>query len=205
MNAADRFFAKVQPDGSGCLLWVGARTATDGYGRFGNRQAHRWLWERVMEIPEGLVADHLCRNPSCVRPSHIEFVTPRENIIRGVGPAGTRARAAARKTCAHGHAWTDDSTYIYVDKIGKRHRMCTVCMADRRKTPAGRAYYRRYARIRKINARLRREHSKVVVLHGMQGPIVDVTVTGGDTQDELDEARVAALDAYRATLSEVAS
>lgn len=33
-------------------------------------------------IPEGLTLDHLCRNPSCVNPWHLEPVTTSENLRR---------------------------------------------------------------------------------------------------------------------------
>lgn len=39
----------------------------------------------VGPIPEGLTIDHLCRNTMCVNPDHLEPVTHRENLMRGVG------------------------------------------------------------------------------------------------------------------------
>lgn len=46
--------------------------------------AHRVFYEREHgSIPAGLVIDHLCCQPDCVRPSHLEPVTNGENIRRG--------------------------------------------------------------------------------------------------------------------------
>lgn len=66
-----------------CLLWKDK----DGYGRIWhkgrNTPAHRVAWEKANgPIPEGLVIDHLCRNPSCVNPDHMEVVTAAENRRR---------------------------------------------------------------------------------------------------------------------------
>lgn len=72
---------------SGCWLWTGA--LRDGYGRVKfngsvTQEAHRASYEfHIGPIPEGLVIDHLCRNRSCINPSHLEPVTQGENIRRG--------------------------------------------------------------------------------------------------------------------------
>lgn len=72
---------------SGCRLWVGSRNEF-GYGVFRidkgkNVRAHRFSYERSKGgIPEGFEIDHLCRNKSCVNPSHLEAVSPQENRRR---------------------------------------------------------------------------------------------------------------------------
>lgn len=80
----------VAPDG--CWLWFGARTG-GGYGHVRwdgrNRGAHRVVYEELIgPIPTGLVLDHLCRTPHCVRPGHLDPVTQAENTKRGQGPNG---------------------------------------------------------------------------------------------------------------------
>jgi hypothetical protein len=83
---ADRFWEKVDKSGE-CWLWQAGKCA--GYGRFfvpGSRPvpAHRWAYEALVgPIPDGLVIDHLCRNPACVNPAHMEPVTIVENVRRG--------------------------------------------------------------------------------------------------------------------------
>ncbi len=85
---ADRFFTYVasSSDPLGCWEWTGGKTW--GYGQFTangrNVKAHRWSYEFFRdEIPPGLVIDHLCRNPACVNPWHLEPVTTRVNNLRG--------------------------------------------------------------------------------------------------------------------------
>lgn len=59
-----------------------------GYGRVSfNRKsvvAHRVTYEHfVGVVPYGLELDHLCDNPPCCNPDHLEEVTHQENIQRG--------------------------------------------------------------------------------------------------------------------------
>ena len=97
MNDEERFWARVVKDGpvnahnpllGPCWLWSGGRDM-NGYGRFhvsgtSYLSAHRYAYLKfVGEIPFGLHIDHLCRVTSCVRPEHLEAVTPTENIRRG--------------------------------------------------------------------------------------------------------------------------
>lgn len=77
-----------------CWLWMGSLDG-HGYGQIQTGRvsvnghhapdkAHRVSYElHVGPIPEGLQLDHLCRNPSCVNPKHLEPVTNQENTQRG--------------------------------------------------------------------------------------------------------------------------
>jgi HNH endonuclease len=48
--------------------------------------AHRWSYEYFKgPMPTDLVTDHLCRNPICVNPIHLEAVSNLINIGRGDG------------------------------------------------------------------------------------------------------------------------
>lgn len=82
----ERFWSKVQKS-DGCWAWTAA-TNEKGYGMFWNGEravrAHRFAFEAQHgEIPDGLQIDHLCRNPACCNPNHLEAVTPQENTRRG--------------------------------------------------------------------------------------------------------------------------
>lgn len=69
-----------------CWIWQGTKISR-GYGRI-NRQgretfAHIYEWEQANgPVPDGLELDHLCRNPSCCNPAHLEPVTHAENMRR---------------------------------------------------------------------------------------------------------------------------
>lgn len=82
-------------DEHGCWVWQLARNA-HGYGsmRVGpsNLGAHRIYYERVHgPIPDGMLIDHLCRNRACVNPAHMQVVSKRENVRRGVSTRFTTA------------------------------------------------------------------------------------------------------------------
>lgn len=99
-----RFIKMIgRPTETGCLPWLGARSP-QGYGKFQGGWAHRFAYEmKHGPIPEGMVIDHLCRTPSCVKIAHLEAVTPAENQMRGVSPWAVNAR---KTHCKHGHAFT---------------------------------------------------------------------------------------------------
>lgn len=95
----------------GCWEWVGAKSINRNGMAYGNlvvsgraRRAHRWMYESVYgSIPQGLVLDHLCRNTICVNPAHLEAVTNKENLLRGVGAPAQNAR---KSRCKRGHEFT---------------------------------------------------------------------------------------------------
>ena len=110
----------------GCWNWLGQQSTT-GYGRLKKgkswTRAHRYSYELfVGDIPEGLVIDHLCRNTLCVNPEHLEAVTMRENVLRGVSPAAQYAR---RESCSKGHELSGDNLYL-----SRGARICKACKRD---------------------------------------------------------------------------
>ena len=126
----ERFFSRVEQDGNGCWVWTGAKSDT-GYGSWhprdgGAANAHRWSYEfLIAEIPQGLVIDHLCRNRACVNPWHLEPVTNRVNIARGLALEAMRQRAAEMTHCPHGHEKTEANVYRSFNP--KRKRWESVC------------------------------------------------------------------------------
>jgi hypothetical protein len=102
-STEERFWERVEKTDT-CWLWTGGLDK-DGYGwTYPNgktRRAHAVAYELVVgPVPDGLQLDHLCRVRHCVNPDHLEPVTRRENILRGVGPTAINAR---RNTCPKGH------------------------------------------------------------------------------------------------------
>ncbi len=123
MTVEERFAAKYEVATSGCWLWTSSRFR-NGYGQFRDKRfptalAHRvsWLLHRG-PIPDGMQTDHLCRNPRCVNPDHMELVTNRENSRRGRGSV---------TSCKHGHAYDDENTGWKLDKTRGWRRYCRAC------------------------------------------------------------------------------
>lgn len=122
----DRRYDKPHGE-SGCWIWNG-RVNDKGYaalrvaGKFW--AAHRWYYTQAKgPIPEGLEIDHLCRNPSCVNPEHLEPVTQLENLARSRNPASIALRF---DTCIHGHPLTEDNVYRQPKWPNKRR--CRTCI-----------------------------------------------------------------------------
>jgi hypothetical protein len=120
-----RHVSKGHP--KGCWIWTAYKNKK-GYGKTGRktsteRYAHRFMYETfVGPIPAGLHIDHLCKNPSCVNPKHLEPVTPRENLIRG-----DRIQNARKANhCRHGHKWTPKNTYTHPTSGSRICRICTL-------------------------------------------------------------------------------
>ena len=121
----ERLWSRVERgSGDECWSWLGSQNSR-GYGQImahGHMTGvHRVAYElAVGPIPEGLQIDHLCRNPLCVNPAHLEPVTQRENMLRGVSPG---ARAVRDNVCKRGHPF--DLLNTYVDPKGWRR--CREC------------------------------------------------------------------------------
>lgn len=88
----DRIFAKLAQDPETCCwLWQGS-TSGGFRGRwYGEIQYERRRWPVhrlvytlfVGEVPDGMVIDHMCGEPRCCNPGHLEAVSHAENIRRG--------------------------------------------------------------------------------------------------------------------------
>jgi hypothetical protein len=122
-----RFWDKVIPEpNSGCWLWLGY-LGHNGYGRFhwtggSDRNAHRLAYQILVgPLDDGIVVDHLCRTRCCVNPAHLDPVTPRENVVRGVSVS---AKNAAKTHCKRGHVF--DATNTRTQGSGRLCRLCEI-------------------------------------------------------------------------------
>lgn len=118
-----RFWNKVKKLNN-CWEWT-ASLNKYGYGTFYYNKkiikAHRFSYEISKGlIPKRLELDHLCRNPKCVNPDHLEAVTHKENTLRG----NCFSAINAKKThCPQGHKYNLENTHI--SKKGERR--CKTC------------------------------------------------------------------------------
>lgn len=134
----ERFWEKVDksgpnPDFPDCWEWTAHRVKS--YGMFSHKrngqnkktQTHRYIWEKLNgPVPEGLEVCHLCNNPPCVRPDHLEVGTRSHNQRYSVTHGNHKE---SRKThCKHGHPYDNENT---IHKISKRTgfvtRDCRAC------------------------------------------------------------------------------
>jgi hypothetical protein len=143
---AERFWPKVEkngpipahrPDLGPCWLWMAS--TTKGYGLFSmggklNRAstgAHIWSYTQLVgPVPEGLHLDHLCRVTRCVNPAHLEPVTCRENLMRGVG---FTAGYAKQTHCVNGHPFDEKNTRVHPTKGWRECRKCDTEYNKRRR------------------------------------------------------------------------
>jgi len=120
-----RFAKHIVVVDSGCWIWGGHLNRNGGYGRLMingiHRSAHRAVYESVHgPIAAGLTLDHLCRVKRCVNPAHLEPVTNKENILRGISFSAVNAAKTER---VNGHSLSD------AFKLARGDRRCRVCSA----------------------------------------------------------------------------
>lgn len=141
-TAEERFWAIVKKDGpipdyaphlGPCWIWTRAKDSK-GYGAFNDGEkvwrAHRFAYvHSVGDVPEGLSLDHLCRVRHCVNPTHLEPVTTRENLLRGMGSTAIYAR---RTHCPKGHPLSGSNLQFRRDGS----RICRLCRQESRRLSA---------------------------------------------------------------------
>lgn len=90
-----------------------------GYVRVGRTctAAHRIVYEYFRgAIPAGLILDHLCRNRACCNPDHLEPVTQKENLNRGIH------RNSVKTHCPKGHPY--EGANLFYDAGKRKCREC---------------------------------------------------------------------------------
>lgn len=132
-----RFTDKINPDpDTGCWFWAASLDGR-GYGQFVIKRgkivrAHRLSYEIfVGPIPEGLDLDHLCREPRCVNPDHLEPVTRAENVRRGLSVTKRKHQALSLTHCPNGHEYAIHGTTYFHKSRNRSSRKCTACERDR--------------------------------------------------------------------------
>lgn len=113
------------PELGPCWIWT-ASVDGRGYGQISKdgspRRAHRVAYELLVgEIPDQHDLDHLCRVIRCINPAHLDPVSHRVNVLRGVSP---QAINAAKTHCPKGHEYTAANTYL---GRGNGWRQCRAC------------------------------------------------------------------------------
>lgn len=125
----ERLLSRVTKSSTGCWNYSGAKRSSGS--------KYRGIWHNGRLVPAhfasllvhgkakedlystGLVIDHLCRNPNCINPDHLEAVSSKENILRGQSIPAQNAR---KTNCKNGHPLSGNNLYV---SAGKRY--CRIC------------------------------------------------------------------------------
>lgn len=117
-------YIQYEPN-TGCSLWIGDNVK-GGYGRICiNRKkllAHRVMYYLYKgDIPKSMTIDHVCNNPFCVNPIHLQAISMKDNTMRG----SSFSKINSLKThCPQHHEYDEKNTFKYKD--GRRG--CRACM-----------------------------------------------------------------------------
>lgn len=119
---------------SGCWVWQGPKSK-DGYYQIKVSRkrilVHRWMYEKEFgPIPNGLFLDHLCRNPKCVNPMHLEPVTHTENLRRGLSTKLTVDKVAEIKRISGDFTQTEIAKMFKVCPSNINKILCGVTWKD---------------------------------------------------------------------------
>lgn len=118
-----------------CWFWLGCLDR-GGYGVVNwhgkASRTHRIVYTVLVGvIPDKLELDHLCNNPPCVNPEHLEPVTKRENIRRSASGKYNTAKWAKPRDCPRGHPLIGDNLIThYSERLRRINRTCRLCKAN---------------------------------------------------------------------------
>lgn len=121
-----RLWSRVDRRGANeCWPWIGG--TSDGRGHFWlngeNVNAYRVVYSLVRGVDISTIEtlDHLCRNPLCVNPDHLEPCSRGENARRYMQTI---------THCPQGHEYNAENTRVY-----GRKRQCIACQRARVRKP----------------------------------------------------------------------
>ncbi len=143
---AERYWAKVDTSGGpdACWPWLGSKNP-DGYGKIfpgpdrlppnypkgSTVMAHHIACEFAgIEVPPGMVRDHICKRRDCQNPRHIRIVTQAENCGPLANPTPFEY-FRNRTACEQGHEFTPENTHWQYNSTKRRHRVCLTCFRAR--------------------------------------------------------------------------
>lgn len=121
----EEFYNSFKIDETGCWIWTKGTNGAGYSAVLYNKK--RWLGHRLMytfevgEIEPGKVLDHLCRNPLCINPRHLNQCTHKENSTAPRSLVGLNN--SSKTHCINGHEYSESNTYRYPD--GRRE--CRKC------------------------------------------------------------------------------
>lgn len=135
-------------NGISCLEWTARKTkAGYGYGTYKNAYvyAHRLSYETsVGPIPAHLEIDHLCFNRACLRPEHLEPVTPTENARRFHARKKQLDLSYKKSVCNKGHKLSAANIYRFPCEA-ETVRRCLICYTAYKTVASAAAKKRRSA------------------------------------------------------------
>ena len=149
-------YVRGEPDE--CWIWLG-KPDQGGYGHIAQRgqdiRAHRLalVLKLGRDLGPGKVPNHMCGNPPCVNPEHLQESTVRENLLHGDGFASDHL---ARTHCPQGHELSEKNCVPSHWARGKRD--CLICDRDSSRE--------QFAAIRAAHKALGISHREYVATYG---------------------------------------
>lgn len=132
MQTESDFWARVKKT-EDCWLWTGYRNP-DGYGvtswkgklHLTHRIAYALTHDGIGIFPEA-VLHHLCANPLCCNPNHLEELEI-GNHLRSRSPNALVYQNSHKTHCKHGHEFTPENTYVcHPPSSPNPVRACRIC------------------------------------------------------------------------------
>lgn len=110
-----------------CWPWGGSHRESDGRPVYRKQYAYRLTYEQFIgPVPSGRpVLHHVCENPWCVNPWHLEPLTQSEHAKRHDRFAG-QPWQVRKTTCPRGHRYDR----VTVKPDGSEERYCSICHED---------------------------------------------------------------------------